>query len=62
MNCFYKMMMAYADCGTPSLSKILEKRGLAPSKLDEIKIKFNILKAFVEPKTKETVGREESEL
>jgi len=44
------------------LSKILEKRGLAPSKLDEIKIKSNILKAFVEPKTEETVGRAESEL
>jgi protein disulfide-isomerase A6 len=41
------------------LSKILEKRGLAPSKLDEIKIKSNILKAFTE---KETVVREESEL
>ncbi|KAK7033138.1 disulfide isomerase [Favolaschia claudopus] len=37
------------------LDSILQKRSLAPSKLDEIKIKSNILRAFSEePKTEET--------
>lgn len=47
------------------LGSILAKRNLAPSKLDEIKIKANILKSFVEDRTeatKETVARAESEL
>jgi hypothetical protein len=33
-----------------SLATILEKRSLAPSKLDEIKVKANIIKAFFEGK------------
>ena len=32
-----------------SLESILKKQGLAPAKLDEIKIKHNILRAFTEP-------------
>lgn len=46
------------------LSKILEKRNLAPSKLDEIKIKSNVLKSFTETEAdeKETVGRAKAEL
>jgi protein disulfide-isomerase A6 len=35
------------------LASILKKRSLAPSKLDEIKIKANILQAFVEKKVEE---------
>ena len=49
-----------------SLESILKKRSLAPAKLDEIKIKTNILKAFkAAPKEEEEdskTGREESEL
>jgi len=44
---------------------MLEKGNLAPSKLDEIKIKANILKSFVEEReeeTKETITRAEAEL
>ena len=45
------------------LSAILKKQNLAPSKLDEIKIKINILSAFSrEKKTDAKVGRAESEL
>lgn len=33
-----------------SLQSILQKRSLAPSKLDEITIKANVLKAFVAEK------------
>ncbi|KAF9030941.1 disulfide isomerase [Hymenopellis radicata] len=49
------------------LELILKKRNLAPAKLDEIKIKSNILKAFGEaPKEEEEdsekIGRAESEL
>lgn len=36
-----------------SLASILSKRSLSPSKLDEIKIKANILKAFVAEKAEE---------
>jgi protein disulfide-isomerase A6 len=43
------------------LSTILEKRNLSPEKLDEIKIKANILRAFTD-KQKEKTSREESEL
>jgi protein disulfide-isomerase A6 len=43
------------------LTTILEKRNLSPQKLDEIKIKANILRAFTE-KPKEKASREESEL
>ena len=35
------------------LSSILEKKTLSPKKLDEIKIKANILTAFVEQKVSE---------
>lgn len=35
------------------LATILQKRTLAPRKLDEIKIKANILAAFVEQKAEE---------
>ena len=46
------------------LESILSKRNLASSKLDEIKIKVNILKSFVTEKEapKETISREEAEL
>ena len=44
------------------LEGILSKRNLSPAKLDELKIKFNILKSFVEPASKETISREEAEL
>lgn len=44
------------------LSSILAKRNLAPTKLDEIKVKINILKSFVEDRAKDTIAREESEL
>ena len=45
----------------------MSKRSLAPSKLDEMKLKANILKAFVAEKSddqapKETISREEAEL
>ena len=43
------------------LESILSKRNLASAKLDELKIKLNILKSFVEP-AKETISREEAEL
>ncbi|KAK0223361.1 protein disulfide isomerase [Armillaria fumosa] len=43
------------------LESLLKKRSLSPSKLDEIKIKTNILRAFESPK-EETIGREEAEL
>ena len=42
------------------LAAILKKRDLLPSKVDEIKTKMNILRAFVEKKVE--VGRAESEL
>lgn len=38
------------------LSSILQKKSLVPKKLDEIKIKANILAAFVEKKAAEAVG------
>jgi len=45
-----------------SLATILEKRTLAPSKLDEIKVKANIIKAFFEGKDKgkESVAQKET--
>ncbi|RDB25771.1 Protein disulfide-isomerase erp38 [Hypsizygus marmoreus] len=42
---------AYVEKETTRLAKILDKRSLSSSKMDEIKIKANILKAFVEDKT-----------
>lgn len=44
------------------MSKILEKKSLAPSKLDEIKVKANILKAFVAEKAEEANEGAESVL
>ena len=53
------------------LHGILEKRKLSPAKLDEVKIKANILSSFkaveekveeVQEKTEETVGRASDEL
>ena len=38
-----------------SLSSILAKRTMAPAKLDELKIKANILAAFAEKKVEEVV-------
>lgn len=38
-----------------SLSSILAKRTMAPAKLDELKIKANILAAFAEKKIEEIV-------
>ena len=40
------------------LASILKKRNLTPSKLDEIKIKANILQAFVEKKVEESQADE----
>ncbi|GLB40425.1 putative protein disulfide isomerase [Lyophyllum shimeji] len=54
----------YVQKEATRLAKILEKRNLAPAKLDEIKIKANILSAFTEKagEVKEKVARAESEL
>ncbi|KAG5642585.1 hypothetical protein DXG03_002536 [Asterophora parasitica] len=56
---------AYVQKEATRLGKILEKRNLASSKLDEIKIKANILGAFLEEKVEqaeEKIARAESEL
>ncbi|KAF8071937.1 protein disulfide isomerase [Lyophyllum atratum] len=55
---------AYVQKEVTRLAKILEKRNLAPSKMDEIKIKANILSAFTEQpeEAKEKIARAESEL
>lgn len=45
-----------------SLASILSKRALAPTKLDEIKIKANILGAFAVEKAETVIGRETDEL
>lgn len=50
----------YIEKESKRLEGILLKRNLAPSKLDELKIKVNILKSFVAPK--EAISREEAEL
>jgi protein disulfide-isomerase A6 len=51
------------------LATILRKRNLSPSKLDEIKIKYNVLSAFVQQKVDEAseklsdnFGKAEAEL
>lgn len=47
------------------LATILKKRDLSSSKIDEIKTKANILRAFLEKKVEEgqeKLGRAESEL
>ncbi|KAG9315335.1 protein disulfide isomerase [Chiua virens] len=53
---------AYVEKETQRLGSILRKRTLAPTKLDEIKIKANILGAFVPEKTETFIGREGEEL
>ncbi|KAG6877801.1 hypothetical protein C0993_003775 [Termitomyces sp. T159_Od127] len=54
----------YVQKEASRLAKILAKRNLSPSKLDEIKIKANILSAFAEEKVEEpeTISRAEAEL
>ncbi|PPQ69315.1 hypothetical protein CVT25_005916 [Psilocybe cyanescens] len=55
----------YVDKETKRLNSILAKRNLTPTKLDEIKVKINILKSFVEDRAaeaKDTISREASEL
>jgi len=54
----------YVQKEATRLAKILEKHNLAPAKLDEIKIKANILNAFSEKpeEGKEKIARAESEL
>ncbi|KII85007.1 hypothetical protein PLICRDRAFT_126437 [Plicaturopsis crispa FD-325 SS-3] len=56
---------AYLEKESKRLSAILKKRTISPSKLDEIKTKLNILKAFAGQKseeTKETVQKAEADL
>jgi len=59
----------YLDKEVKRLATILKKRNLSASKLDEIKIKYNILRTFVEQKVEEaseklsdTFGKAEAEL
>ena len=59
------MLTFYSAFFPHRLEGILSKRNLSPTKLDELKIKFNILKSFVAPSEealKETISREEAEL
>ncbi|KAG8212998.1 thioredoxin-like protein [Butyriboletus roseoflavus] len=53
---------AYIEKESQRLASILSKRSLAPTKLDEIKIKANILNAFVLEKSETVIGRETDEL
>lgn len=52
--------------GNNRLNSILAKRNLAIAKLDEIKVKANVLKSFLEDRAaaaeKEGIAREEAEL
>jgi protein disulfide-isomerase A6 len=54
------------DISNDRLASILEKRALSPAKLDEIKIKANILRAFGEEEKAEevekTIGKDTAEL
>ncbi|KAJ7494745.1 protein disulfide isomerase [Mycena galericulata] len=54
----------YLEKEAKRLESILKKRSLAPAKLDEIKIKSNILRAFTEPPTveEEETKRDTAEL
>ncbi|KAF7327818.1 Protein disulfide-isomerase erp38 [Mycena kentingensis (nom. inval.)] len=52
----------YLEKEEKRLASILAKRSLAPAKLDEIKIKSNILKAFAEPTAEAEVKRDTAEL
>ncbi|KAI9566788.1 thioredoxin-like protein [Boletus coccyginus] len=53
---------AYVEKESQRLASILSKRTLGPMKLDEIKIKTNILRAFVPEKSETIIGRETDEL
>jgi len=53
---------AYIEKESQRLASILSKRTLAQSKLDEIKIKSNILKAFILEKSEAVIGRKADEL
>jgi len=56
---------AYIEKETKRLGSILEKKSLAPSKLDEIQTKLNILRAFTEETKEEEehkIAKAESEL
>jgi len=55
---------AYLEKESKRLAAILKKRALSPAKLDELKMKSNILNAFSKPKEgkEKVVGRAESEL
>lgn len=44
---------------TFSLSSILKKRNLSPSKLDEIKVKYNIIGSFLNEKVEEAKAKAE---
>jgi len=50
----------YIEKESKRLTTILNKRGLSPAKLDEIKIKANVLKAFVVEKAEEAEKKAES--
>ncbi|EEB97893.1 hypothetical protein MPER_02693, partial [Moniliophthora perniciosa FA553] len=55
----------YLQKETKRLEAILKKRSLSPSKLDEIKIKANILRSFAEQKEEEaedTIRKDTAEL
>ncbi|KAF8135066.1 thioredoxin-like protein [Boletus edulis] len=52
----------YVTKESQRLASLLSKRTLAPTKLDEIKIKANILKAFALEKVESVIGREKDEL
>jgi protein disulfide-isomerase A6 len=52
----------YVEKESKRLNSILAKRNLAPNKLDEIKVKANILQSFLGRKEEAKVARAESEL
>jgi len=52
----------YVEKEAKRLESILKKRSLTPAKLDEIKIKSNILRAFTEPEEEEGTKRDTAEL
>ncbi|KAG7089585.1 hypothetical protein E1B28_011252 [Marasmius oreades] len=49
----------YLEKESKRLESILQKRNMAPAKLDEIKIKANILRSFAEQKKEEAEGKAE---
>lgn len=50
----------YVEIESKRLTSILNKGGLSPAKLDEIKIKANVLKAFIAEKAQEAEEKAES--